>query len=324
MADTNSPAPPAAAHEPLEADDTSNFETDSALGDNDDTSERTSIFSEIMKYREENGRRFHGYKDGSYLLPNDETEQNRLDLSHHVFSMVYKGKLGRAPIDKPARVLDVGTGTGIWVMDFGDAHKESHIIGIDLSPIQPTWVTPNVEFLVDDAEDEWIGQKYDYIHIRMLAGAIKDWPGLLRKAYNHLNPGGWLECAEFEVWIKSYNNTLHNAPDIQKWQDGLHEAADKFGRTMDVAPNLDKWLKETGLEDVVEEKTIVPGSPWAKDKELKTIGAYQLLNMLDAASSYGQAHFTRVLGWSPEEYAVLNAKVRTQLKDRSVQHYAEL
>ena len=158
----------------------------------------------------------------------------------------------------------------------------------------------------------------------MLAGAIKDWPALLKKAYNHLNPGGWLECAEFEVWIKSYNNTLHNAPDIQKWQDGLHEAADKFGRTMDVAPRLEGWLKETGLEDVVEERTVVPGSPWAKDKEMKTIGAYQLLNMLDAASSYGQAHFTRVLGWSPDEYAVLNAKVRTQLKDRSVQHYAEL
>jgi ubiquinone/menaquinone biosynthesis C-methylase UbiE len=43
-----------------------------------------------------------------------------MDLSHHVFTMVYKGNLCRAPIDKPARVLDVGTGTGIWVMDFGE------------------------------------------------------------------------------------------------------------------------------------------------------------------------------------------------------------
>jgi hypothetical protein len=33
-----------------------------------DMSERTSIFSEVMRYREENGRRYHGYKDGSYLL----------------------------------------------------------------------------------------------------------------------------------------------------------------------------------------------------------------------------------------------------------------
>ena len=158
----------------------------------------------------------------------------------------------------------------------------------------------------------------------MLAGAIKDWQGLLQKAYNHLNPGGYLECAEFEVWIRSYNDTIHNAPDIDIWQIGLQDAANKFGRTMEVAVNLEKWIKEVGFEDVVEEKTVVPSSPWPKDKELKTIGAYQLLNMLDAASSYGQAHFTRVLGWSPEEYAVLNAKVRAQLKDRSLQLYSDL
>lgn len=158
----------------------------------------------------------------------------------------------------------------------------------------------------------------------MLAGAIKDWKSLLRKAYNHLNPGGWIECAEFEVLIRSYNDTIHNAPDIEKWQTGLHEAAEKFGRTMDVAAHLEEWLKETGLEEVVEEKTVVPGNPWPKDKDMKTMGAYQMMNMVDAASSYGQAHFTRVLGWLPEEYAVLNAKVRTQLKDRNLQLYSIL
>lgn len=277
-----------------------------------------------MKYREENGRRYHGYKDGNYLLPNDETEQNRMDLSHHVFTMIYKGELCRAPIDRPARVLDVGTGTGIWVMDFGDAHKESHIIGIDLSPIQPTWVTPNVEFLVDDAEDEWIGQKYDYIHMRLLAGGIKDWAALLRNAYNHLNPGGYLECAEFEVWVRSYNDTLHNAPDISAWQVGLQDAANRFGRTMEVAVHLKDWLEAAGFEAVVEEKRVVPSNPWPRDKEQKAIGAYQMMNMLDAASSYGQAHFTRVLGWTVEEYTVLNAKVKTQLKDRGLQLYSDL
>ena len=158
----------------------------------------------------------------------------------------------------------------------------------------------------------------------MLAGAIKDWHGLLQKAYNHLSPGGYLECAEFEVWIRSYNDTIHNAPDINTWQIGLQEAANKFGRTMEVAVNLDKWVKEAGFADVVEEKTVVPSSAWPKEKEMKMVGAYQLLNMLDAASSYGQAHFTRVLGWSPQEYAVLNAKVRTQLKDRNLQLYSNL
>lgn len=185
-------------------------------------------------------------------------------------------------------------------------------------------VAPNVEFLVDDAEDLWLGNTYDYIHIRMLSGAIKDWPGLLAKAFDHLNPGGWIECTEFEVWLHSYNNSLDRAPDIQTWQDGLSEAAALIGRRFDVAVNLEEWVRQANFTDVTQHKIIVPNAPWPKNKELKTLGAYQLLNMLDAASSYGQAHFTRVLGWSAEEYAVLNAKVRNQLKDRTLQLYSDL
>ena len=29
------------------------------------------------------------------------------------------GKLHMAPLDKPQRILDLGTGTGIWCMDMG-------------------------------------------------------------------------------------------------------------------------------------------------------------------------------------------------------------
>ena len=185
-------------------------------------------------------------------------------------------------------------------------------------------VAPNVEFLVDDAEDLWVGQSYDYIHIRMLSGAIKDWPALLAKAFNHMNPGGWIEITEFEVWVHSYNNNLHRAPDIQTWQEGLREAAAMIGRRFDVAVNLEDWVRGANFTDITLDKVIVPTGPWPKNKEMKTLGAYQLLNMLDAASCYGQAHFTRVLGWSVDEYEVLSAKVREQLKDRTLQLYSDL
>lgn len=52
------------------------------------------------------------------MLPNDETEQDRLDLHHHVFRLVLRGTLFRAPINSMDvhRVLDFGTGTGIWAV----------------------------------------------------------------------------------------------------------------------------------------------------------------------------------------------------------------
>jgi len=36
--------------------------------------------------------------------------------------------------------------------------------------------------------------------MRSLAGAIQDWTRLLGQAYAHLEPGGYLEVTEFEVW----------------------------------------------------------------------------------------------------------------------------
>ncbi len=61
----------------------------------------------------ENGRWYHSYHDGKYHLPNDEHEQDRLDLQHAMFTMLFGGHLSLAPVklDK-GEVLDVATGTG--------------------------------------------------------------------------------------------------------------------------------------------------------------------------------------------------------------------
>ncbi len=57
-----------------------------------------------------------------YLLPNDEKEQNRLDLYHHMTKLLLDGKLHLAPIgSNPQRILDLGTGTGIWAIDMGQS-----------------------------------------------------------------------------------------------------------------------------------------------------------------------------------------------------------
>ncbi len=43
---------------------------------------------------------------------------------------------------------------------------------------------PNVEFFVDDLEEEWtFNTPFDFIYMRLLTGSIKDWPKLFRNAY---------------------------------------------------------------------------------------------------------------------------------------------
>ena len=54
-----------------------------------------------------------------------------VDLQNHIWSMTLEGKLGLSPLAQknasPGRVLDVGTGTGIWAIDFGDEHPDSQV-----------------------------------------------------------------------------------------------------------------------------------------------------------------------------------------------------
>lgn len=67
----------------------------------------------------------------------------RLDLHHEILLIAWDEKLYGAPIDKPQRILDVGTGTGIWAIDMADSFPSAEVIGTDLSPIQPRWIPPN-------------------------------------------------------------------------------------------------------------------------------------------------------------------------------------
>ncbi|KLP14713.1 methyltransferase [Fusarium fujikuroi] len=135
----------------LQAESEQDFpDNDSAIGD-DAASSTASINSSIMAYRTENGRTYHAFRESiNYVLPNDSSEQERLDLQHHLFTLTLGGKLFLSPIGDTkhlSRVLDAGTGTGVWAIDFADAHPETEVIGIDLSPIQPNLYAYNLRSL---------------------------------------------------------------------------------------------------------------------------------------------------------------------------------
>lgn len=68
-------------------------------------------------------------------------------LSHHVQVLLLDGKLFKAPldIDKVQRVLDIGTGTGAWAIDFADENPHAEVFGTDISPIQSPWLPPNLK-----------------------------------------------------------------------------------------------------------------------------------------------------------------------------------
>ncbi|KAL2055311.1 hypothetical protein ABVK25_004649 [Lepraria finkii] len=291
-------------------------EPDSAYGE-EVGSYTTSLASNVTDYKVENNRRYHAYKEGSYVLPNDEKESDRLDIMHKLIEVTLHGKLYLAPLPSdPQRILDIGTGTGIWAMEMGDKFPKAEILGNDLSPIQPRWVPPNVRFEIDDVEEQWTyHQKFDFIHSRIIGYGIKDWPKLLRQCFENTKPGGMVECIENDLKVTSPDGSLKSDMALYKFNREFLKASVESGMEPSPGPLLEDLMKKAGFEDVTATKFVWPVGTWPADKHLKEIGAWNYLQIQEGLEAFWYALFTRQLGYSQQEVDVLCAKVRAELKN---------
>lgn len=108
--------------------------------------------------------------------------------------------------------------------------------------------------MVDDLEKEWAypqNRRFDYIHQRSMSGSIGDWTAMYRHALDSLEPGGWLEIQEFEVWFYSQNPAgLPDDSAIAKWQKLIDEGSVALGRRLNYAAQFKHHLEEAGFVDI--------------------------------------------------------------------------
>ncbi|TPX08636.1 uncharacterized protein E0L32_009825 [Thyridium curvatum] len=309
------------SEQPLEDDG------DSALGD-DAASSTASIASSILEYRTVNGRTYHSDRGShQYWGANDDRQNETLDIHgerHHVFTLAQDGKLCYAPL-KPdiQKAVDIGTGTGIWAIDFGDEYPNCEVIGTDLSPIQPGWVPPNVHFQIDDFTQEWTfaDNSLDYVHFRWLVGTVTDWAALFKQAYKALKPGGWIESFECNGYFESEDDTVTDKTAAAQWGYIFREGSKKMGSTASFTVVRDglqkKALEEAGFTNIQQQPLRFPISDWATDPKLKQIGQYTraaLENDIEGTMGF----MANQLGWSPEEVTVYAAHLRKEVRQRKV------
>jgi SAM-dependent methyltransferase len=254
-------------------------------------------------------------------------QNDQLGIAHHVFLLLFDGQLFLAPIDPdPHAVLDVGTGTGLWAIDFADQFPSAIVTGTDLSPIQPTWVPPNCRFEIEDCTQEWTfsPDSFDFIHVRCLFGSIADWPAFYREVYAHLRPGGWFEQVEYSVdWI-SDDNSIPPGHIFYESSARYIEAGEKMGKTFQILDHQKEYIDRAGLINTVEKRYKMPLGPWPKDEKLKEIGRWHLLEAYQGVEGWTLALFTRVLGWSYEQVQLYLAQVRQGFSDRSIHAYTRV
>jgi len=232
--------------------------------------------------------------------PNDELACDNLDLFHHIFTLTLDGRLFLAPIrSDPQRVLDLGTGTGIWAIDFADQFPSASVIATDLSPIQPIEVPPNLEFQIDDFCEPWTFTKesFDFIHARSIYGCVSDYSTLYSEVLKHLKPGGWFEQAEISVVPRSEDDSLKGTS-LEMWGPLALEGGDKFGKSFRIAEDTKKLMETAGFHNVTYRTFKWPIGPWPKDPKLKEIGAYNRLGWEDGMEGWAMFLFTKYHGVS--------------------------
>ncbi|KAH6884440.1 S-adenosyl-L-methionine-dependent methyltransferase [Thelonectria olida] len=291
----------------------------------DDGSSTESVTSSILEYRTIHGRTYHSEQgNAQYWGSNDEPQKELMDLTHHILTIGLGHKLHLAPLkkDKVQQVIDIGTGTGIWAIDFADEFTGAQVIGTDISPSQPGWVPPNLRFEIEDCTRDWTfaSDFADYIHMRWLMGSIKDWNALTFEAFRVCKPGGWVESHEASSTISSDDNTVDPDSAMGQWGKFFIEGSKKIGSSFTIVEDgmQRKAMEAAGFINIQEFDFKNPIGGWSKDPIEKEMGPYTQWG-LETDSEGFVLFMAHTLGWSRSEILIYIAHFRREM--RSGKHH---
>ncbi|KAM0714197.1 hypothetical protein Q7P37_009984 [Cladosporium fusiforme] len=292
-------------------------EADSTYGESFQIS-TNSLTPSDYDFDEEHGRCYHGFRRGKYILPNDQIEQERMDTHGQSIRLVLDNKLWISPA-QPTRVLDVGTGTGTWAIEVADQIPNAHVIGIDLSPIQPSYIPPNLEFQIMDADDTWAGfeQHFDLIHTQCMNGvSIRSWEFFYHQAFTSLMPGGWVENQELNFHFACDETRLPRDGAHVRWAELWNEGLQKFGMTSRCDPDhMKEQMEKAGFRKVRCQSYRLPVGSWPLDERQKKAGVLNLEGLRSGICGMSLKAFLNGLQWRREELEVLLMEVRKELAD---------
>ncbi|KAK2729013.1 methyltransferase domain-containing protein [Colletotrichum kahawae] len=274
----------------------------------------------VKDFKKEYGRRYHAYREGCRLSSSPSGEIKRLDLMHTLISKTIGWMWFLAPVDynKTHRILDVGTGTGTWLIVIGMKLRKAQVIGNDLSPIQPEWVPQNCKFEIDDVESAWyMDAPFDFIHVRYMACSLRDWPTFVGRVYEHERS---LRMRRWHVDRRAYacdDGTLTEEHALMRWDRLFMQACDMLGREHSPGPKLEGWIRQAPFTNVVCHHFKIPLGPWPKDPHMKDLGWCNLIQTLEGLDAFTLKLFRSVLGWTEVAVQKLLDEVRQELAKKT-------
>ncbi|KAK3182322.1 hypothetical protein K4F52_006324 [Lecanicillium sp. MT-2017a] len=292
-------------------------------------SEFTTIKTHRLVNLYEHGRRYQGIVTDRYGLPNDEAEQLREGIKHRLYlDYILHGHYFIAPIgDSPQKIVDLGTGTGLWAFEVAEKFPSARVIGTDISAIQPSWAPPNLEFRVEDLEDDhrpWttIYDSADLIHCRFLVQVIRNPRKLIANIFEKLKPGGWIECHDIFPTAYSDDGTTdpqHPVNELYTVVAGPFTAL--YSWSLHVVADLPDLLHEAGFINIVQKKNKIPLGRWHKNPKMREAGMFHQAIFMDFAIAVLAKR--EALGLDDEEANALGQRLLDACNNPEIHAYCD-
>jgi len=185
--------------------------------------------------REVHGR-FLNKTNERYMLPADASEHQRLDLQSQSLFLALGSKLWHPKAEDYVRVvlerregneapliLDIGTGSGKWAVDFAHQFPHCQVIGLDLVPVtrDVREIPSNCKFEIGDANlpfDRFHG-KVSVVHARSINVGIKDEIMFMNEVARMLVPGGVFLRGDGDTQL--YSDSFTALPECNPGEPGF-------------------------------------------------------------------------------------------------------
>jgi SAM-dependent methyltransferase len=207
------------------------------------------------------GRSYITVGNACGILPTDVLEADNMDQLHVIMKDVFHANYHHTFDKKPARILDVGTGSGIWIKEMANEFPESEVVGCDIldltgdepMPANCRWYEGNV---IQGLPFE--DNSFDFVHQRHLGLNIptKHWKKVLRELYRVCSPGGTINLVEMSFdWTPK-------SPAMQLLLELFENAAKPAGVNLDDVHQLESPLNDVGFVDVRMDRTPLGVGAW--------------------------------------------------------------
>jgi SAM-dependent methyltransferase len=208
------------------------------------------------------GRR-GGSGDVPYLMPHhakEPSEIDRLDIQHYAL-LEHLGANYLVPLERPARILDVGCGTGLWAYELCAEFPRAQVAGFDLAPSKQPWPA-GYHFVRGNLLQglPFVDDGFDFVHQRLLLSGVpvKAWARTVTELVRVTRPGGWLELVEGEFDIAPAGPATRRILDVT-WRLYQETGLDSTGI---IFRSLGEHPRHAGLTDVESRVIEVPLGEW--------------------------------------------------------------